>query len=139
MDDARICKTCGKVDYSCMCPTFNGDGESGPRAYTEEEVREKIINQMRASAKYWGSSKVDPSSIQERLDGLVFSILVMFDGGNIDIPAIDMVPSPHPTDKEYCISKGENWYEPGMVINDCQMHELLCALERGVSFKKNKD
>ena len=95
---------------------------SEPRAYTEEEVREKLLNHFRALSKYWATLD-RPRSIQERCDGLVFSILSIFDGSSADLPAFDISPAPHPSDKQYYIDNDENWYEKGMIINECQMHE----------------
>lgn len=93
-----------------------------PKAYTPEEVREMFLDQLRATKKYWlNESRVKTES--ERMDGLVFSILVMLDGGTMDLPAFDLIPSPHEGDKDYLTSQGEKYFSKE-VINDCQLHEL---------------
>jgi hypothetical protein len=50
--------------------------------------------------------------------------MVTIDGGSMGCPAMELIPSPHPEDRDFHISEGENWWEP-VVINDCQLHELL--------------
>jgi hypothetical protein len=94
-----------------------------PRAYTVEEAREMFLAKMRAYVKYWaGESRV--ATVQEKLDGLAFSILNIIDGTSSGLPRCNLTVQPHPNDKEYCRSQGENWYEPGMVINDVMLHEM---------------
>lgn len=97
---------------------------SAPRAYTAEEVREKFLDYVRALSRYWATLPGDKTP-QERLDGLAFSILVAIDGGSTHLPAFDLAPAPHPDDEDFYRRRGENWYEAGVVINDCQLHELF--------------
>lgn len=92
------------------------------RAYTEEEVQEKFLNHIRLLVEYW--SGIEDYSKRQVLDGLAFSILNIFDGTTLELPALDISCSPHPEDKEYHQKEGENWYEPGMIINDCMLHEM---------------
>lgn len=103
------------------------------RPYTAEEVRARLISHVRHLAEYWATTDLTRPEFkittpeQDRLfrcEGVVHSMLVMLDGGTLDLPAFDLVPSPNPEDKQYCIDNDENWYEP-VVINDCQLHELL--------------
>lgn len=94
-----------------------------PRAKTDEEVREEFLNKVKGLAKYW--SQVEGRSDLEKCEGVAFSILNIFDGTSGDLPAMDIVLSPHESDKEYCIDNKENWYEPGMVINNCSLHEIF--------------
>jgi hypothetical protein len=96
-----------------------------PRAVTPEELRVHFLDTCRALAGYWASDAVKNATCHERLSGLVHSILCIFDGVNGGLPAFDIVAQPHPDDKEYHRSEGENWIEPGTVINDCMLHELL--------------
>lgn len=63
-------------------------------------------------------------TVEEKCEGVAFSILNIFDGTTM-LPSFDISLSPHPNDKEYCIENNENWYEPGMVINNCMLHELF--------------
>jgi hypothetical protein len=94
-----------------------------PEAKTVEQVRAEFMNQIRGAAEYW--SLPQELSAKERCDGLAFSILVIIDGGTLPLPGMDLVLRPHSEDKAYCQGRGEDWYEDGMVINVCQLHELL--------------
>ena len=91
-----------------------------PRAYSAEEVRDQILGHMRMLAGYWDS--VEYKTSREKLDGLCFSILNIFDGTTV-LPAFDIHVHPHESDKAYAIENDENWYEPGMLVN--QADEML--------------
>lgn len=95
------------------------------RAYTEEEVRGEFLDHIRHLISYWESEERAPTS-KEKLEGLVFSILNIFDGST-GLPAFDISCAPHPDDKQYHIDEDSNYYEPGMVINDCMLHEMIFA------------
>lgn len=86
------------------------------KAYTVEEVREKFLNYLHALVDYW--DKVNSRNSKEKMEGLIHSILVTFDGHQMEFPALDIVLRPHPDDKDYCISIHEQWFEDGMCIND---------------------
>ena len=98
-----------------------------PRAFTVEESQRMLLDHFMGLANYW--SKLPDKTDKEKLDGLLFSILVTFDGGSGMMPAFDITPCPHESDKQYCIDSGDNYWEP-TVINSCQLHELLCQMER---------
>jgi len=91
------------------------------RAYTEEEVRTQLLDHFRELIRYWHG--IDEKSCLERMNGLIFSVLVTFDGGSADLPAFDISPSCEEDDKKYYQEIGSNWYEP-KVINECQLHEM---------------
>jgi hypothetical protein len=103
---------------------------SKPRAFTDKEVRQQLFASMRSLSKYWAAQN---GTIEDRMDGLCFSLLNIFDGNTMALPAIDITldplpamklsPAPHDSDKAYLKKQGENWYEKGMLINNCQMHE----------------
>jgi hypothetical protein len=44
---------------------------------------------------------------------------------------MDISLSPHPDDKEYHKSLHEDWYEDGMIINDCdyELHHMFINRE----------
>lgn len=94
-----------------------------PRAYTEEEARDIFLERVRHLSEYW--AEVPDKTPRERCDGLVFSILNVFDGTSGWHPALNISLSPHPDDMHFHQTEGSNWYEPGMVINDCMLHELF--------------
>jgi hypothetical protein len=93
-----------------------------PRAYTAEEARAMLLDAFRTYAKYW--STVPGKTPHEMCDGLAFSLLNLFDGGTLTLPHMNITLDPHPRDARYHQLQGENWFKPGMVINDCQLHEL---------------
>jgi hypothetical protein len=93
-----------------------------PRAFTVEEARAAFLEQVRMRASFWAHL---PNTTQEAAcDGVVFSILNILDGSS-SLPAMDIVLRPHPDDKEFLKDSGENWHEPGTVINgDVMLHEV---------------
>lgn len=93
-----------------------------PIAYTPEEVRDMYLDHMRGLVDYWHKESRRETE-RERMEGLVFSILVMLDGA-ASLPSVNLCLSPHPTDKEYLTSIGEKHFESDMIINNCQLHEL---------------
>jgi hypothetical protein len=108
-----------------------------PRAYTPEEARDLFLEHIRCMVDYWATVK--GRTEKEKLSGLAFSILVTLDGGT-NLPAFDaipvrtgkgchfdIVPCPHPTDKDYCKDNGENWFEP--VPLPGTLHELFYRRE----------
>lgn len=107
---------------------------SKPRAYTVDEMRQKVLHQLDVITRHWATTDLTRPEFRAsvaakgetlyRLEGLVFSMLVMLDGGTLDIPAIDLVPSPATGDAEFLREEGENWWPSDTVINDCQLHEL---------------
>jgi hypothetical protein len=99
-----------------------------PKAYTKEEMRQMFLDHCRSIAFYW--SQLGDITPREMCDGVVFSILNVFDGCSGGFPcAIDLVMAPHPEDKDYHTSNGENWVEPGQVINDdVMLYELFLNL-----------
>jgi len=92
------------------------------RAYTAKEVEEQFMEQLVGTLYYWLREDRAPTA-KEKMEGMLFSILVMIDGG-AGMPAIDLVPNPHPDDKKYHQENGENWYAR-KAFNHAQLHELL--------------
>lgn len=93
------------------------------RAKTAEEVRREFLLHIHSLVEYW--AELPNKTPLERCDGLAFSILNIFDGTTMGLPAMDISLSPHPDDKAYNQESGDNWYDSGMVINDCMLHELF--------------
>lgn len=107
---------------------------SEPRAFTAEECRNMMFAHMATCLVYWRDLPADrlhagahgQSDLHERMEGFLFSLLVMFDGGTGNVPAFDISPAPHPDDEAYCRDTlGENWWPDGTVVNDTQMHEIF--------------
>ena len=86
-----------------------------PTPKPTEEVRKAFLDHLHTLVDYW--SKHRPDS-KDACDGLVFSILNIFDGTTtMGLPAMDIVLRPHEG------KESENWYQEGMVINDCHLHD----------------
>lgn len=105
------------------------------KAKTKEEVREEFLRKIKAIANYWATVNLSgpgmTDTIAERCDGVAFSILNIFDGTSVDLPAMDIALAPHEDDKEYYIEHEEDWYEPGMIINDdVHLHHEYCDLDK---------
>jgi hypothetical protein len=96
--------------------------------YTKEEMRQMLLDHCKSIAFYW--SRLEGGTPREMCDGVVFSMLNIFDGCSGGFPcAINLAMEPHPESKEYDISNDENWVEPGQVINDdVMLHELFVSL-----------
>lgn len=90
------------------------------KEYTAEEVREQLLDDMRGLIDFW--LEVENKTRRELCEGVVFSILNIFDGTTIS-PAFDILVSPHPDDKEYRIKNKEDYYKEGQMINDCMLHD----------------
>jgi hypothetical protein len=96
-----------------------------PRAFTEEEACQTFIDSIRGIINYWDSEpRATGMQRKEFCESVVLSILILFDGTSTQMPALDIVLRPHESDKQFHIDEGENWYEDGMVINDCNLHDL---------------
>lgn len=100
------------------------------RAYTNDEVRDMIVEYAAEVAHYWASlPDIDTATGRRfttlvRCEGVVHSVLAMLDGASGAIPAVNLKLMPHTDDKEYHKNEGENWFEPGMEIEDT-LHEHL--------------
>ncbi len=80
-----------------------------PRAYTKEEIEDMLYAHMATIAHYWANESRQPAAIDKCM-GVVHSILAMIGGRTLPLPAFDLLASAHEEDKEYHISKGENWF-----------------------------
>jgi len=89
---------------------------------SEEKAREKFFQELQNCADYW--AELPDKTPAQRCDGLVFSILNIFDGTSMGFPSLDLVLAPHEDDVKEHIASGQEFYEPGMIINDCMLHEL---------------
>jgi len=99
--------------------------------YTTDEVREKVLDHIRTMSKYW--SRVENQTVEEKLDGLAFSILTMLDGCT-DLPGFIVAPYPHETDKDSRIENNKKYFpENHDSIVRCDISGFLHEL-----FHKNK-
>lgn len=105
-----------------------------PRAYTSEEATKMFIDHVRTMVMYWNNlpgldmaTGIERTQL-DRLDGLAFSILTLLDGDSMALPMCRVLVDPHPADKAYHQSEGENWFEPETEL-DGPLHELFYAKE----------
>lgn len=110
-------------------------GKQGPRAWTEEEVIAMIVDHVSTMADYWAKTdlkrpefgiKTPEEDARYRCRGVAHSILAMLDGATMDLPGFDLIPTPHPDDKQFHIYEGENWFDPEMRIS-VTLHEHFSA------------
>lgn len=95
---------------------------SEPRAKTAEEVRKEFLDYIRELVNYW--EKSDGLIARGKLNGLAFSILNIFDGTTTKFPAMNISLVSNDDEVALHKSEGTNWYEDGMVINNCVLHRL---------------
>lgn len=93
------------------------------RAFTPDEMRDRFLQHIREIADYW-LDESRAKTTKEKLDGAIFSILVVLDGGSGGMPGFKVLADPHPDDKQYCIDNGENWIEPDTDISNGGLHEV---------------
>lgn len=94
-----------------------------PRPYTKKEVKEMLLKQIHVRCEYWAKESRTTNTL-EKLQGLAFSILVLLDGDSLELPKMDLVLRPHPSDKEFCEKEWRNWFKDGMIINaDSLLHD----------------
>ena len=93
------------------------------RSLTKEETQEKFLNVIRHNVDYWlNESRIQ--NTKDKLEGLAFSILSILDGCGGSLPAFKVIPMPHPDDKEFLISQGENYF-PDDIDIATNLHELF--------------
>ena len=83
--------------------------DTTPREYTPEEIRTKFINHIWTMINYWENESTTPNT-KDKLEGLAHSMLAMLDGAQIGLPAFYVIPMAHPSDKDFHIKNGENYY-----------------------------
>ncbi len=80
-----------------------------PRELTPEEIRDNLLDHVWAMIGWW-ETESRAASPRDKLEGLAFSILAALDGSAADLPAFKVTPIPHPEDKAYNQSEGDDWY-----------------------------
>ena len=97
------------------------------REYTKQECVDMFMEYVMSLVSYWANVE---GSKEWVLHGLLHSILVVFDGEAAALPAFDLVPSPHPDDKQYHIDNGENYWPEDMHMNDeTYLHDIMKRYE----------
>lgn len=89
-----------------------------------DEVRDELIRTMRHRIRH-SLTYSDPNDKAAQTDAALHAVLCIFDGVT-GLPAFDLVVKPHPDDKEYNETLGQDWYPSGVVINGNQyLHDLI--------------
>lgn len=76
------------------------------RELTEKETQVRFLDVVCQSVRWWSKSN---TSRDEALQGVAFSILVLLDGGGA-LPGSKVILDPHPDDKDYLKSQGDDWF-----------------------------
>jgi hypothetical protein len=79
------------------------------REKTTEEVRTEFLQHIRGAVNYWANLKGE-HTIEDRCEGVAFSILVAIDGCSSGLPAFILAPIPHESDKQFSIDNNENYF-----------------------------
>ena len=58
----------------------------------ESKEREKFLNEVHNIINYWVNEDIENDTSKKRIEGVVFSILVLLDGGNIGNPGYKLIP-----------------------------------------------
>lgn len=100
------------------------------RQLTTDEVRERLLDHFHMIVKYWASVE-GPKSLEDRMNGLAFSMLAALDGTSADLPAFIVAPYPHQSDKAFRKKNKEDWYpENNAVWKKIQSDVGGCLHER---------
>lgn len=102
--------------------------ENAPRAVSAEDLRDEFLGTCRLLADH-AIAEIPSGGRAEvagAVEGLLRSILSIFDGADEAFPPYDLVARPGPYNKEDRLAEGLNWIEPGTVINaDRELHKLV--------------
>lgn len=100
------------------------------RAYTEEEMQELFLDNVRVMIQYW-ENETRASTSFDKLEGLAHSILVAIDGESCAVPGFKLIPDPHSEDKQFHINKGSNYYPEDFDIAGSLHDNLFKKRENG--------
>lgn len=96
------------------------------RPKTTKEIRDELLAKIDLLCRYWSSQDIEPMG---RARGLTFSILSILDGCT-ELPRIELVARPHPSDADFHRSNGDDWVEDGALVNSgVMLHEEWCRRE----------
>ena len=101
------------------------------RAYTAEEVQDKFLTEVEHAVSYWSNSNPE-MELDERLQGLTYSIMSLIDGSHMELPGFKLIPSIHPADKQQALDMGLDYYEEVDIAGT--LHEVIFQ-ERDVKGK----
>jgi len=114
----------------------SGIPDEPPRMLTREESETRFIKRLIDIAKYWHEN--EQKSEWEKMEGMLFSILVLFDGGSCDEPGFDIVACVDDDAIDYAKDNGLDWYSPEMPINGAAMHERFHSIVKSMRPEEHK-
>lgn len=82
---------------------------------TAKECEVEFIEHVRLMVRWW-LNESRAQTHKEKLEGLAHSILAAIDGSAASLPAFKLIPSPHPSDKDYNAKQGDDWWPEGRDI-----------------------
>ena len=97
------------------------------RAFTKEEIVVQFVHHCGNIANNW--IELPNRSIRERVNGAIFSVLVMLDGESSTLPGFTVTPRPHQDDRAFNESNGQPWYPVDVDIAG-GLHSSLARIER---------
>jgi len=111
-------------DELYVCPDcLEKINKSEPREYTTDEVREKLIKHFWGILEYW-EKESRTQDTRGKMEGFLHSMLATLDGCSIGVPGFQLIPCVDPSDKEFHIKFGENWYNDTEDIGG-GLHEIM--------------
>jgi len=111
------------ADKEVQDEEVEGNEEQMPRAYTAEELRDELLNYMKARASYWANVKSEEETIERRIKSAMFSVLSFLDGtASAGLCPFDLVARPHLEDRQHYMKSGKNWVEDGTTLS-FMLHE----------------
>ena len=87
---------------------------------SKAEVAEMFMEQLDACVSFWLNTE---NTEEDKMWGLVHSILVIFDGGT-SLPAMNIIPRPHPSDKDYCIANDQDYFVEEPFNDNISLHDM---------------
>lgn len=98
-----------------------------PHELTVDECRAKLLEVVAAKVRYWLHESRAPDALA-KLNGLAHSLLATLDGSSACTPGFQLIPCPHPDDKEYLEGEGEDWWPDDKDVGGA-LHEIWHKFE----------
>lgn len=104
-----------------------------PRQKTKNEIKKEFISNILSAIDYWEKEQSTPTTRQKMM-GVAFSILVMLDGEDANMPAFIVAPDVNSLINKDCIKDGEDYYPAqdkevkGNISGD--LHELFAQMRK---------
>ena len=114
-----------------------GKPEDHPLAYTKEETRDAFLSHLSSIVRYWARPDLSEThTIEERLDGLAFSMLTAIDGSIMSHPAVNLSMDPHDDDLDYHIQLGEKFFTDQVFNDDVHLHDMWNDYRKSTNWKE---